>query len=368
MKYLSEFRDPSLAKNLLAEIHAITTKPWTLMEVCGGQTHAIVRSGIDQLLPPSINLVHGPGCPVCVTPISFIDKAINLASQPEIILTTFGDMMRVPGSVGNLLDAKSRGADVRMVYSVLEAVTLAHENSDKQIVFFGVGFETTAPGNAMAILQAQRLELENFSILACHVLVPPALRALLDNEDNQVDAYLAAGHVCTIMGLEEYQEIADQYKVPIVATGLEPVDILAGILQAVKQLENGDYSLENEYTRSVTSNGNIHARQVIDQVFTVCDRTWRGIGLLPKSGLAIRKEFAAYDAEQKFETQVPEEIESDCLAGEVLQGILKPNKCPHFGERCKPEHPLGATMVSGEGACAAYYKYQGLHLKDAHDG
>ncbi len=363
MKYLSEFRDPAPAKALLAQIHSTVTTPWTLMEVCGGQTHAIVRSGIDQLLPPSLHLVHGPGCPVCVTPISFIDKAINLASRPEIILTTFGDMMRVPGSAGNLLEAKGRGADVRMVYSVLEAVNLAQENPDRQIVFFGVGFETTAPGNAMAILQAQRLALDNFSILACHVLVPPALRALLDNEENKVDGYLAAGNVCTVMGLEEYQLIVDHYKVPIIATGLEPVDILAGILAAVSQLEKGEACLENEYRRSVTATGNLHARKIIDQVFKRCDRTWRGIGLLPQSGLAIRDHFAAFDAEQRFQPQASRETDNDCLAGQVLQGLLKPPECPFFGSRCKPEHPLGATMVSGEGACAAYYKYQGI-IKD----
>ncbi|MBU0682558.1 MAG: hydrogenase formation protein HypD [Proteobacteria bacterium] len=360
MKYLSEFRDPSLAKALLAEIHTTVTRPWTLMEVCGGQTHAIVRSGIDQLLPSSLHLVHGPGCPVCVTPISFIDKAINLAARPEIILTTFGDMMRVPGSIGNLLEAKSRGNDVRMVYSVLEAISLAQENPHSQIVFFGVGFETTAPGNAMAILQAQRLGLDNFSILACHVLVPPALRALLDNKENKVDGYLAAGNVCTIMGLEEYQEIVDDYKVPIVATGLEPVDILAGILDAVRQLEKGEYRLENEYKRSVTPTGNLHARKIIDQIFRRCDRNWRGIGVLSQSGLAIRDQFAAFDAEHKFQPQAAEETDNGCMAGQVLQGLLKPPSCPFFGNRCKPEHPLGATMVSGEGACAAYYKYHRL--------
>lgn len=363
MKYLSEFRDPNLAKSLLAEIKSTVSKPWTLMEVCGGQTHAIVRSGIDQLLPSALKLVHGPGCPVCVTPISFIDKAINLALEPKIILTTFGDMMRVPGNSGNLLEAKGRGADVRMVYSVLEAVTLAQENPDKEIVFFGVGFETTAPGNGMAILQAQRLGLANFTILACHVLVPPALRALLANPANRVDGYLAAGHVCTIMGLAEYEDIVAEYKVPIVATGLEPVDILTGILQAVRQLENGESRLENEYRRSVTESGNIHARKVIDQVFTLCDRNWRGIGLLPKSGLAIRAELAAFDAEKKFQPQAAEETDTGCQAGQVLQGLLKPTQCPHFGTHCKPEHPLGATMVSSEGACAAYYKYQGFLLK-----
>ena len=364
MKYLTEFREPALAKALLAAIHTTVTRPWTLMEVCGGQTHAIVRSGIDQLLPPSLELVHGPGCPVCVTPISFIDKAINLTACPEIILTTFGDMMRVPCSAGNLLEARGRGGDVRMVYSVLEAVTLAQENPDKEIVFFGVGFETTAPGNGMAILQAQRLALDNFSILACHVLVPPALRALLDNPRNRVDGYLAAGHVCTVMGLEEYQNIVDEYQVPIIATGLEPVDILAGILAAVSQLEKGEYRLENEYTRSITASGNLHARKIIDQVFARCDRTWRGIGLLPQSGLTIRGQFAAFDAQAKFQPQANAETDNGCLAGQVLQGLLKPPQCPYFASRCKPEHPLGATMVSGEGACAAYYKYQKVMKKD----
>lgn len=364
MKYLAEFRDPSLAKALLAEIRATVRRPWTLMEVCGGQTHAIVKSGIDQLLPPSLHLVHGPGCPVCVTPISFIDKAIHLALRPEIILTTFGDMMRVPGTLGNLLEARGRGADVRMVYSVLEAVSLARAEPDRQVVFFGVGFETTAPGNGMAVLQAQRLGLANFSILACHVLVPPALRALLANSANRVDGYLAAGHVCTVMGLEEYQQIVDEYQVPIVATGLEPLDILAGVLEAVRQLETGCHRLENEYKRTVTTAGNPHARQVIDQVFRRCDRHWRGIGLLPQSGLALRPAFAAFDAEEKFQPQAMAEVDNGCLAGEVLQGQLRPSSCPHFGTACKPEHPLGATMVSGEGACAAYYRYQRPSMKD----
>jgi hydrogenase expression/formation protein HypD len=366
VKYLAEFRDPSLATALLKEIHRTVTRPWTLMEVCGGQTHAIVKSGIDQLLPPSLRLVHGPGCPVCVTPVSFIDKAIHLALRPEIILTTFGDMMRVPGTLGNLLEARGRGADVRMVYSVLEAVGIAQAEPERQVVFFGVGFETTAPGNGMAVLQAQRLGLENFSILACHVLVPPALRALLADRANRVDGYLAAGHVCTVMGLEEYQQIVDEYQVPLVATGLEPLDILAGVLEAVRQLETGCYRLENEYKRTVTTAGNPHARQVIDQVFCRCDRHWRGIGLLPQSGLALRPAFAAFDAEEKFQPQAMAEVDNGCLAGQVLQGQLRPSSCPHFGIACKPEHPLGATMVSGEGACAAYYKYQGVprRMKD----
>jgi len=360
VKYLADFRDPGLARALLAEITASVTRPWTLMEVCGGQTHAIVRSGIDQLLPASLKLVHGPGCPVCVTPIAYIDKAVELADQPEVIILTFGDMLRVPGSNGNLLDAKARGADVRMVYSVLEAVELASQRPDRQIVFFGVGFETTAPGNAMAILQARRLGLANFTILACHVLVPPALRALLTSPTNRVNGYLAAGHVCTVMGLADYQEIVDQFQVPIVATGLEPVDILAGILAAVQQLEKGEYRLENAYQRSVTPTGNSHAREVIDQVFMVCDRIWRGIGFLPASGLAIRPEFAAFDAEQHFRLRATAEPDNGCQAGQVLQGLLVPSRCPHFGGRCKPEHPLGATMVSSEGACAAYYRYQGV--------
>lgn len=358
MKYLDEFRDGNTARSLLREIQAVTTQPWTIMEVCGGQTHAIVKSGIDQLLPPEIRLVHGPGCPVCVTPLAYIDKAIALAATPRTILTTFGDMLRVPGSTDSLLSAQSRGRDVRMVYSVLDAVTLAAENPDHEVVFFGIGFETTAPGNGMALLQARRLGLENFSMLACHVLVPPALRFLLESPLSRVDGYLAAGHVCTITGLEEYHSLCCDFPVPIVVTGLEPVDILDGILHTVQQLEARTPFLENRYTRLVHEQGNPHARQVLTQVFEVCDRQWRGIGTIPQSGLTISEPFAKWDAEVKFNlTTIQTEEPPACIAGLILQGIKRPSSCPCFNTTCHPHTPLGATMVSSEGACAAYYKY-----------
>jgi hydrogenase expression/formation protein HypD len=358
MKYLDEFRDGETAKSLLHEIMDVTTRPWTIMEVCGGQTHAIIRSGIDQLLPDKISLVHGPGCPVCVTPLEFIDKSIHLAKQPNTIITTFGDMLRVPGSTESLLSMQSKGADVRMVYSVLDAVNLAVENPEKEVVFFGIGFETTAPGNGMALLQAKRLKLHNFSILACHVLVPPALRSLLGAKTSQVDGYLAAGHVCAIMGLAEYQTLCDDFHVPIVVTGLEPVDILDGILHTIRQLETGTATLENCYTRLVNEQGNLHAQKTLQEVFTVCDRNWRGIGLIPKSGLTIAEPFQKWNAEIKFNLDAIQAKEPpECIAGLILQGIKKPHQCPCFDKTCTPQNPLGATMVSSEGACAAYYKY-----------
>jgi len=359
MRFVDEYRDPKLAKQLLAEIRQTVTRPWVIMEICGGQTHAILRHGLDQLLPEGIELVHGPGCPVCVTPVESIDRAIAIAQRPEVILASFGDMLRVPGSEKDLFMAKSEGADVRIVYSPMEAVNLARENPDREVVFFGVGFETTAPGNGMAILQAARQNLANFSELASHVLVVPAMRFLLAQPNNRVQGFLAAGHVCTIMGWEDYEPLADEFRVPIVPTGFEPVDILAGILMVVRQLEAGEYRVENQYVRSVKRAGNPAARALLDQVFEVCDRQWRGIGLLPKSGLAIREEFAAFDAEKKFACQQIRVNEPErCLSGLILQGLKKPHQCPAFGTECVPEHPLGATMVSSEGACAAYYKYQ----------
>ncbi len=361
MKFISEYRDPETARKMLAEINKIVTRPWVIMEVCGGQTHAIVRSGIDQLLPKEIRLVHGPGCPVCVTPLETIDRAIAIALRPEVIFCSFGDMLRVPGSDRDLLIARSLGADVRVVYSNLEALQIARDNPEKEVVFFAIGFETTAPGNAMAIIQAEKQGLANFSELVCHVLVPPAITALLSSEENQVNAYLAAGNVCTIMGLGEYEEIAEKYQVPIVATGLEPNDIIEGILMVVRMLEDGRCEVQNQYVRSVRPDGNVVARKAVAEVFEVTAQKWRGIGLLPDSGLRIRKRYASFDAALRFDVAGVEVDEPEaCISGKVLQGLKRPDQCPVFGTECKPEHPLGATMVSSEGACAAYYKYQPL--------
>ncbi len=361
MKFISEYRDPETARKMLAEINKIVTRPWVIMEVCGGQTHAIVRSGIDQLLPKEIRLVHGPGCPVCVTPLETIDRAIAIALRPEVIFCSFGDMLRVPGSDRDLLIARSLGADVRVVYSNLEALQIARDNPEKEVVFFAIGFETTAPGNAMAIIQAEKQGLANFSELVCHVLVPPAITALLSSEENQVNAYLAAGNVCTIMGLGEYEEIAEKYQVPIVATGLEPNDIIEGILMVVRMLEDGRCEVQNQYVRSVRPDGNVVARKAVAEVFEVTAQKWRGIGLLPDSGLRIRKRYASFDAALRFDVAGVEVDEPEaCISGKVLQGLKRPDECPVFGTECKPEHPLGATMVSSEGACAAYYKYQPL--------
>lgn len=358
MKYLDEFRDPELAKGLLEEIRRTVTQPWTIMEICGGQTHAIMRFGIDQLLPPEITLVHGPGCPVCVTPLETIDRALAVAARENVIFTSFGDMLRVPGSRDDLFRVKSRGGDVRMVYSPLEAVKLARENPGKEVVFLAVGFETTAPGNAMAVKQAAAEGLTNFSEIVSHVLVPPAMEAILSSPDNLVQGFLAAGHVCTIMGWDEYEPIAARYKVPIVPTGFEPVDILEGILKTVRLLEKGTPGVENQYLRLVREEGNPVARAVVNEIYEVCDRKWRGIGMIPRSGLRIRDELAAFDAEKKFRVEgiVTEEPEV-CIAGEILQGLKKPHECPAFGKECTPRTPLGATMVSSEGACAAYHKY-----------
>jgi hydrogenase expression/formation protein HypD len=358
LKYLDEFRDPELAKGLLGEIKRVVTKPWVIMEICGGQTHAIMRYGIDQLLPPEITLVHGPGCPVCVTPLETIDRALVIAARPDVIFTSFGDMLRVPGSRDDLFRVKSRGGDVRMVYSPLEAVKLARENPDREVVFLAVGFETTAPGNAMAVKQAAAEGLTNFSEIVSHVLVPPAMEAILAAPANRVQGFLAAGHVCTIMGWEDYEPIAARYEVPIVPTGFEPVDILEGILKTVELLESGNPGVANQYPRAVRAQGNPTARAVVNEIYEVCDRKWRGIGNIPGSGLRIRDELAAFDAEKKFQVEgIVTEEPAVCISGEILQGLKKPNECPAFGAECTPTTPLGATMVSSEGACAAYHKY-----------
>lgn len=359
MKYLDEFRDPKIAKQILSEIEDVVTKPWIIMEVCGGQTHSIIKNGIDQILPKEIELVHGPGCPVCVTPLEIIDKAIVIASQPNVIFTSFGDMLRVPGSEKDLFQVKSEGGDVRIVYSPLEALKIARNNPDKEVVFFAVGFETTAPGNAMAIHQAHREGITNFSELVSHVLVPPAMEALLSSPKNRVQAYLAAGHVCAIMGWREYDPIAEKYKVPIIPTGFESIDILEGILLAVKQLEEGRHEVVNQYLRAVKRDGNKPAQNIVNAIFEIGNRKWRGIGEIPQSGLQIKKEYAHFDAERKFSVGEIVTQESElCISGIVLQGLKKPNECPAFGKECTPSTPLGATMVSSEGACAAYYKYQ----------
>ena len=358
MKYLEEFRDPQLARALLDRIAGAVTRPWTIMEICGGQTHSIMRHGIDQLLPPEITLVHGPGCPVCVTPLETLDRALAIAAQPGVILASFGDMLRVPGSRDDLFRVKSRGGDVRMVASPLEAVKLARENPEREVVFLAVGFETTAPGNAMAVKQAAAEGLVNFSEIVSHVLVPPAMEAILSSPTNRVQGFLAAGHVCAVMGWAEYEPIAARHRVPIVPTGFEPVDILEGILKAVELLEQGEAAVVNQYLRAVRRDGNPAARAVVDEVFEVCDRKWRGIGTIAGSGLRIRAEFAAFDAERKFAVEgIVTEEPSICISGEILQGLKKPHDCPAFGGECTPLRPLGATMVSSEGACAAYHKY-----------
>ena len=359
MKFLDEYRDGALAQKLAVEIHRITSKPWTIMEVCGGQTHAIVKFGIDELLPKQITLIHGPGCPVCVTPLEMIDKALEIAARPGVIFTSFGDMLRVPGSQTDLLSVKAKGGDVRIVYSPLDAVKLAEQNPGKEVVFFGVGFETTAPATAMAVYQAAEKGLKNFSMLISHVLVPPAIEALMSSPNCRVQAFLAAGHVCAVMGYEEYYPLVKKYRVPIVVTGFEPLDILHGLLLTIQQLESGRAEVENQYTRAVCQLGNQPAQDLIKKVFTVVPRKWRGIGEIPASGLGLRSAYAAFDAERKFgvsDRRVDEP--ADCLSGQVLQGLIKPNQCPAFGGRCIPEHPLGATMVSSEGACAAYYRYR----------
>jgi len=358
MKYISEYRDAALVRGVIDEIRRTVTRPWTIMEICGGQTHAIVRHGIDQLLPPEIELVHGPGCPVCVTPLELIDKALAIASCPDVIFCSYGDMLRVPGSGRDLFSVKAAGGDVRVVYSPLDAVTLARQNPDKQVVFFAIGFETTAPPNVMSVLQARSFGLTNYSILVSHVRVPPAIRAILSSPANRVQGLLLAGHVCAVMGYHEYPPLSEQYKVPMVVTGFEPLDIVQGILEAVKLLEGGRAEVANAYPRTVTFEGNLPAQKVIAQIFEDCDRKWRGIGNIPMSGWRLRPEFDAFNAEKKFEVEAIQPEESPlCIAGLILQGLKKPHDCSAFGNQCKPEHPLGATMVSAEGACAAYYRY-----------
>ena len=362
MKYVTEYRDAELVSAAIREIRRTVTRPWTIMEICGGQTHAIVRHGIDQLLPPEIELVHGPGCPVCVTPLELIDKALEIAARPGVIFTSYGDMLRVPGSDGDLFSVRARGGDVRVVYSPLDAVKIAQANPDKEVVFFAIGFETTAPANAMSVLQAKSLGLTNYSVLTSHVCVPPAMHAILSAPANRVQGFLAAGHVNAVMGYWEYPVIAERYHVPIVITGFEPLDIATGILAVVRQLESGRAEVVNAYGRAVTFAGNAQAQKAIEQVFEIRDRSWRGIGSIPASGWGLRPEYAAFDAETRFNVGEIHTHESPlCIAGQILQGLKKPHDCPAFGQQCTPESPLGATMVSAEGACAAYYRY-GRHL------
>lgn len=357
MKYLSEYRNPELVKHYINEIHKITTKPWNIMEICGGQTHSLVKNGLLDLLPKNIRMIHGPGCPVCVTPISLIDKAIELMKQ-EVILCSFGDMIRVPGSSKSLLQAKAEGGDLRILYSPLEAVNIASKNPDKEIVFFAVGFETTAPSNALAVLHAEKLGLTNFSLLVSHVLVPPAMEAILSDEFCTINAFLGAGHVCTIVGLEEYYPIAEKYKIPIVVSGFEPADMVQAIYHAVLQLEQGKYEVENQYTRLVKEEGNVRAKEVVNTVFTIGTQEWRGIGAIENSGLVLRENYKMYDANTKFSIKTTNNKTYNlCIAGQILTGNKKPNECPEFGKKCKPSNPLGAPMVSSEGACAAYFNY-----------
>ncbi|GAA2629839.1 hydrogenase formation protein HypD [Paractinoplanes durhamensis] len=363
MKYLDEFGNPDLAHRLVEQIHAVTTRPWAMMEVCGGQTHSIIRHGIDQLLPSGVEMIHGPGCPVCVTPLEMIDKALAIAAHPGVIFCSFGDMLRVPGSSRDLFTVKSAGADVRVVYSPLDALKIARENPDRQVVFFGIGFETTAPANAMTVYQARRLGVPNFSLLVSHVLVPPAIAAIMESPRCRVQAFLAAGHVCSVMGTGEYPPLAEKYRVPIVVTGFEPLDILEGIRQTIVQLEAGEHVVQNAYPRAVRDEGNPAAMAMLRDVFEVTDRTWRGIGMIPASGWRLSAKYREFDAEQRFDVDDVRAAESPlCRSGEVLQGLLKPHQCAAFGKQCTPRNPLGATMVSSEGACAAYYAYRRLEL------
>lgn len=358
MKYLNEFRDPELAQNILSEIRAVATRKWAIMEVCGGQTHSIIRHGIDQLLPENVELIHGPGCPVCVTPLDMIDKALAIAALPDVIFCSFGDMLRVPGSEKDLFRVKSEGGDVRTVYSPLDALKIARDNPDKQIVFFGIGFETTAPANAMVVFQAKQQNLTNFSMLVSHVLVPPAIAAIMDSPTNRVQAFLAAGHVCSVMGYAQYPPLVEKYKVPIVVTGFEPVDVLEGIRRVVIQLENGEYKVENAYKRVVNLDGNVPAQTMLAEVFKTTNSAWRGIGIIPQSGWRLNEKYDDFNAETKFNVTGINTVESPlCRSGEVLQGMIKPHECECFGNICTPRKPLGATMVSSEGACAAYYNY-----------
>ncbi len=358
MKYLTEYRNPELALKVLDEIKKTVTKPWKIMEVCGGQTHSLVKNGILNVLPKEITMVHGPGCPVCVTPLHLIDKAIYLAEEKGVILCSFGDMIRVPGSKKSILEAKAQGADIRILYSPLEAVNIAKENPDKEVVFFAVGFETTAPANALSVLHAEKLGLSNYSILTSHVLVPPAIENVMEDVDSHIDGFLAAGHVCTIMGYWEYYPLVEKFNVPIVVTGFEPLDILQGILMTIKQLEEGRAEVENQYSRIVTEEGNESAQDVIAKVFKITDRVWRGMENIPMSGYGVKDEFSKFDALKKFDVNIEEATENQaCLAGDIMKGIIKPNQCPEFGKSCTPQNPLGAPMVSTEGACAAYYHF-----------
>jgi hydrogenase expression/formation protein HypD len=363
MKYLDEFGDPELARRLLDDIARIVTRPWAIMEVCGGQTHTIIRNGIDQLLPDGVTLIHGPGCPVCVTPLETIDRALAIAARPDVIFCSFGDMVRVPGSTTDLFRIKSAGGDIRIVYSPLDAVRLAQENPDKQVVFFGIGFETTAPANAMTVQMARQFGLTNFSVLISHVLVPPAITAIMESPSRRVQGFLAAGHVCTVMGMGQYSELVERYHVPIVVTGFEPLDVLEGIRRVLLQLEEGRAELENAYPRAVSAEGNPTAQAVVADVFTTCDRAWRGIGVIPQSGWMLADKYAEFDAEKRFDvTGIHTEESRLCRSGEVLQGLIKPNECAAFGKECTPRMPLGAPMVSSEGACAAYYQFRRIEV------
>jgi len=358
MKYLTEFRNGEVAQRMAREIAAVTTRPWKIMEVCGGQTHSIIKNGIDQMLPNGIEMIHGPGCPVCVTPLELIDKALAIAAQPGVIFCSFGDMLRVPGTVGDLFQIKGAGGDVRVVYSPLDAVEIAQKNPRNEVVFFGVGFETTAPANAMSVHLAKRRGLKNFSLLVSHVQVPPAIEAILSAPGHKIDGFLLAGHVCSVMGYWEYPPIAAKYKVPLVVTGFEPLDLLDGIRRCVMQLEAGRHEVENAYSRIVTFEGNQGAQKLLAEVFEVTDRAWRGIGVIPKSGWRLSAAYREFDAEERFQISGIHTAESPlCRAGDVLRGAIKPAECAAFGKECTPRHPLGATMVSSEGACAAYYNY-----------
>ena len=366
MKYVSEYRTPELVKVLLDKIEKAAKGNWNIMEICGGQTHSLVKNGILQMLPPNVQMIHGPGCPVCVTPVNLIDKAVHLALEESVILCSFGDMIRVPGSEMSLLEAKSKGADVRILYSPLEAVKIAHDNPEREVVFFAVGFETTAPANALSVIHAKQGNLLNYTILTSHVLVPPAMEAIMTDQDCKVDAFLGAGHVCAIMGMSEYYPIVEKYKVPLVITGFEPADLLEGILMAVNQLENGTFKLENQYSRIVEKEGNLSAKAVIEKVFEVTDREWRGIGNIPLSGYSLKPEFTQFDALKKFSINfIGGREDTTCLSGDVMKGKIKPNQCPNFGVNCTPVKPLGAPMVSSEGACAAYYHFHNLQTVSA---
>ncbi len=359
MKFVDEYRNIDAVKKFAEEIKSVVTKEWIIMEICGGQTHSIMKYRLQDFLPEEITLVHGPGCPVCVTPVDIIDKAHHIAKQKDVILASFGDMLRVPGSHTDLLKVKAEGGDVRVVYSPLDAVNIAEKNPNKKVVFFAVGFETTAPANAMSTVEAERRNITNFSILSSHVLVPPAINAILSSPENKIDGFLAAGHVCTVMGYEEYIPLAEKYKTPIVVTGFEPTDILKGILSCVKQLEKGEVFVENEYKRSVRKEGNIPAKQVMFDVFEITDKTWRGIGEIPKSGFRIKEKYKKFDAERLFNLEsVSKEESKVCIAGEIMQGLKKPFECPAFEKECSPENPMGSPMVSSEGACSAYYRYR----------